>query len=123
MKIRDKAAGIFVLSLFWAMAGAAAADTPGPGINAILETHGCSSCHAQSEQIVGPSFDDVRRRYGSRPDALSVLVPRVRSGGGGRWGQLEMPPNPNISDRDLRAVLSAILNGAPSGARPAGSRR
>lgn len=122
MKIRGKTAGVAILSLLWAAAGAVAAAPVDPGIQPILDANGCSNCHAQSEQIVGPSFDAVRQKYHGRHDALDVLVPKVRGGGSGVWGQVAMPPNPNISDSDLHKVLKVILNGGPSGARPAKPR-
>lgn len=91
-----------------ALAGRGAADE---NTTSILKANGCNNCHAQSEQIVGPAFDAVRKKYQGQKGALDMLVNKVRLGGTGVWGQVAMPPNPQISDADLRRVLKAILEG------------
>jgi cytochrome c len=104
--------------LIGALAGEAVADAQ---TASILKVSGCVNCHAQSEQIVGPAFDAVRKKYDAQQGALDLLVSKVRLGGTGVWGQVAMPPNPQISDTDLRLVLKAILAGqsASGGSAPA----
>jgi cytochrome c len=101
-----------------ALAGKAAADEI---TTSILKANGCNNCHAQAEQIVGPAFDAVRKKYEGQKGALDMLANKVRLGGTGVWGQVAMPPNPQISDADLRLVLKAILAGesTSSGSAPA----
>lgn len=86
----------------------AAAPTPIP---ALLDANGCSSCHARSELLVGPAFDDVAKKYGDRADAPALLLKKVRAGGSGVWGQVEMPANTRISDADLARVIDWVLHG------------
>lgn len=107
-----------ILLVLWGIAGSGAAATAGANLKPVLDANGCSNCHAQSEQIVGPSFDAVRNRYRNSPGAAGVLFTKVRLGGTGVWGQVAMPPNPKISDEDLRAVLSAILKDDPGASAP-----
>jgi len=103
--------------LICALAGEAPA---GEQTASILKANGCDNCHAQAEQIVGPAFDAVHKKYEGRKGALDMLVNKVRLGGTGVWGQVAMPPNPQISDADLRLVLKAILAGesASGGSTP-----
>ncbi len=71
---------------------------------------GCFACHAVDKRIVGPSFQDVRRRYGSNGNSEQALVSKVKSGGSGSWGAIPMPPNSNVSDSDIRTIVRWILN-------------
>jgi cytochrome c len=34
---------------------------------------------------------------------------KVKKGGSGVWGQVPMPPNPQVSDADLKAMVTYIL--------------
>jgi len=87
-------------------------------VNALLDANGCSNCHARSEQIVGPSFTDVAQKYRNVPGALDALALKVKRGGTGVWGQVAMPPNPNISDADLHKILDWIRSLEPHAAHP-----
>ncbi|MGC7404013.1 c-type cytochrome [Pandoraea pneumonica] len=44
---------------------------------------------------------------------MAKLMKKVKQGGSGVWGPMAMPPNPGISDVDLKVVLTWILAGAP----------
>jgi cytochrome c len=101
-------AALSLSMMMCALAGKASADE---NTISILKANGCNNCHAQSEQIVGPAFDAVHKKYEGQKGALDMLVNKVRLGGTGVWGQVAMPPNPQISDADLRLVLKAILAG------------
>ena len=104
-------AALSLSMMICALAGKSAADE---NTTSILKANGCNNCHAQSEQIVGPAFDAVHKKYEGQKGALDTLTNKVRLGGTGVWGQVAMPPNPQISDADLRLVLKAILAGAPT---------
>jgi cytochrome c len=71
----------------------------------------CKTCHAVDKKIVGPSFQEIAKKYKGDPKAGAMLIERVRAGGAGKWGQVPMPPSPpdKISDADLKAVVEWIL--------------
>ena len=98
-------------------AGVAAGPAPAADLKPMMNANGCNNCHAQSEQIVGPSFDAVRQKYQGKAGALELLEHKVRTGGSGVWGLVAMPPNAKISDADLRWLLSGILGGAKPAAK------
>jgi cytochrome c len=107
-----------IVPVLCGIAGGGAEATAGASLKPVLDANGCSNCHAQSEQIVGPSFDAIRNKYQNSPDAVGALFTKVRLGGTGVWGQVAMPPNPKISDEDLREVLNAILKNGPGASAP-----
>ena len=91
-----------------------AVGASGGNIKPLLDANGCSNCHSRSEQIVGPAFEDVARKYRNAPGARDALARKVRLGGTGVWGQVAMPPNPSISDADLREILDWIASLVPA---------
>ena len=76
---------------------------------ALLDANACSTCHAIDHKIVGPSFHEVAVRYTSVSDAKAKVVASIRNGGVGRWGDVPMPPIPGLSDAQLNALASHIL--------------
>jgi cytochrome c len=79
--------------------------------NAVMAKAGCSACHAVDKKLVGPSFQDIAKKYKGDPKAVATLAEKVRKGGAGNWGQIPMPPNPpeKISDADLKSLVEWIL--------------
>lgn len=40
---------------------------------------------------------------------MALLEKKVKAGGAGVWGQVPMPPHPQLSDADLQAMVTYIL--------------
>jgi cytochrome c len=71
--------------------------------------YGCVGCHAVDKKVVGPSFKDVAAKYQGK-DVKAELIAKIKNGGAGVWGQIPMPPNPSVPDKDLDAVVTWILS-------------
>jgi len=69
----------------------------------------CLSCHGIDQRVVGPAFKDVASRYRSQPDAETKLLEKLKRGGGGAWGPISMPPNPDLAEADAKALLKWVL--------------
>lgn len=72
----------------------------------------CMSCHAVDKKVVGPSYQDVAKKYAGNADAVKMLSAKVKAGGKGTWGAIPMPPNPNVKDADIEALVKWVLAGA-----------
>jgi cytochrome c len=79
---------------------------------AIADAAGCLGCHAVDSRLVGPSYAEVAAKY-KGTDATARLLAKIRAGGEGVWGSVAMPPQEDIKDADLAAVVAWILDGAP----------
>jgi cytochrome c len=91
-----------------ACAGAAqAADATSP--EALMKKNACVACHAVDKKMVGPGYKDVAAKYRGQKDIEAKLVDKVKKGGVGVWGQVPMPPNPNVSDADAKTLVHWIL--------------
>ncbi len=75
----------------------------------LLKQSGCTACHAIDRRLVGPPYIEVAAKYRGDAGAAAKLAEKVRKGGSGTWGQVPMPPNPKLSDADLKSLVAYIL--------------
>ena len=87
-----------------ALSGVASAD------QALAQKNACLSCHGVDKKIVGPAFNEVAKKYAGDKTAQAKLVAKVKAGGKGVWGQIPMPPNPNVKDEDLEKLVKWVLS-------------
>jgi cytochrome c551/c552 len=84
----------------------------------LANKNACMGCHAIASKSVGPSYQDVARKYARRPDALAALTVSIKSGGVGKWGAVPMPAQPGLSTSDSAKLADWILRvgdaGSPS---------
>ncbi len=76
---------------------------------ALIKKNGCTACHAIDKKVVGPAYNDVAAKYKGDAKAAAMLMEKVKKGGSGVWGQVPMPPNPQVSDADMKAMITFIL--------------
>ncbi|MES2365727.1 MAG: c-type cytochrome [Pseudomonadota bacterium] len=88
------------------MGSAVAADS---GLS-LAQKNACMSCHGVDKKIVGPAYKDVAAKYKGDKGAEARLIEKVKRGGAGVWGQVPMPPNPQVKDDDLKTIVSWILS-------------
>ena len=90
-------------------AGAANAALDNTSAQALMQKDGCAACHSIDKKIVGPAYQDVAAKYMGDKDAAAKLADKVKKGGVGVWGQIPMPPNVQVSDADIKDLVSWIL--------------
>ena len=97
------AAGILVSST------AGAKSTAPVDAQTLLTHYKCYICHADRETKAGPAYADVAARLRGNPDAVSVIALEIRRGlrRGGPW---HMPPHPEVSAADARAMARYIMS-------------
>ncbi len=76
----------------------------------LIKKNGCTACHAIDKKVVGPAYQDVAAKYKGDAGAAARLMDKVKKGGSGVWGQVPMPPNPQVSPADLKTMITFILN-------------
>ncbi|HXM82796.1 MAG TPA: c-type cytochrome [Burkholderiales bacterium] len=76
----------------------------------LAKKHGCLACHTVDKKLVGPSYKEVAAKYRGDKAAEAKLIDKVKKGGQGVWGQIPMPPNSNVPDADVRALVKWILS-------------
>jgi cytochrome c len=83
----------------------------GTNVAELLARNACTACHAATQKIVGPAFQDIARRHADRKDLVDYLAGRIRSGGEGIWGTMPMPAQ-SLPEADARSIAGWIANGA-----------
>ncbi|CAG0958315.1 partial Cytochrome c-551, partial [Rhodocyclaceae bacterium] len=51
----------------------------------------------------------VAKKYAGNAAAAAELEAKVKKGGSGKWGTVPMPPNPAVSDADIKKLVAWIL--------------
>lgn len=93
-----------VAAVVLGLSGVASAD------QALAQKNACMSCHGVDKKIVGPAFKEVAAKYKDDKGAAARLAEVVKKGGKGNWGQVPMPPNPQVKDEDLHKIIAWILS-------------
>jgi cytochrome c len=75
----------------------------------LAKAKNCMACHAVDKKLVGPSYKDVAAKYAGQGDAAAMLATKIQKGGVGAWGQIPMPPNPQVNDADAAALAEWVL--------------
>jgi cytochrome c551/c552 len=75
----------------------------------MITQYGCVACHAVDRKVVGPAFKDVAAKYKGQHDAEMTLEQKVHNGGTGVWGEIPMPPNPQVPEKDLQTLVGWVL--------------
>lgn len=75
----------------------------------LAKAKNCLACHATDKKLVGPSYKDVAAKYAGQKDAAATLATKIQKGGVGAWGQVPMPPNPQVSDAEAKTLVEWIL--------------
>ncbi len=78
----------------------------------LAKKHACTACHAVDKKLVGPSYQDIAKKYSGQKDAAAALADSIRKGGVGKWGPVPMPAQPALSDADVKTLAEWVLGGA-----------
>jgi len=70
----------------------------------------CLACHAVGTAVVGPALKDVAKKYAGDKDAPAALATKIREGGGGVWGAVPMPANPQVNEAEAKKLVAWILS-------------
>ena len=91
--------------------GLLAVAIPAQADMALAQKHACTACHAVDKKLVGPSYQDVAKRYAGNKNAATELAESIRKGGSGKWGPVPMPAQPGLNDADLKTLTAWVLAG------------
>lgn len=89
---------------------AATAAVPASAQEALAKKYNCFACHSVDKKVVGPAYKDVAAKYRGDKGAEAKLFDKVKKGGAGVWGQVPMPPNSNVPDADIKALVHWVLS-------------
>jgi cytochrome c len=76
---------------------------------AVAKKNGCTNCHTIDKKVVGPAWQAVADKYKGDAGAADKLNTKIAKGGGGVWGAVPMPPQPKVSEADIKEMVTFIL--------------
>ena len=76
----------------------------------LAQKKNCMTCHMVDKKILGPAYKDVAAKYAGQADAADKLAQKVIKGGVGNWGQIPMPPNPQVSEAEAKQLVQWVLS-------------
>jgi cytochrome c len=94
---------LIALAAGLALAGTAQANEK------LAQANGCVACHQMDKKIIGPGFKEIAAKYRGNKGAEAELVKKVKAGGKGVWGDIQMPPNAHVKDEDIQSIVKWIL--------------
>lgn len=77
---------------------------------ALEKSSDCTTCHHQTDKLIGPSHLSVAEKYAFTPENVKMLAEKIIKGGSGNWGQIPMTPHPNISQADAEKMAMYVLS-------------
>jgi cytochrome c len=95
-----------------ASTSAAATTAPAAGKDgkALIEASDCRTCHKDDAKLIGPSYQDVAKKYEASDANIKLLAGKILKGGQGVWGEIPMAPHPAVSEEDAEAMVKYILS-------------
>lgn len=95
-------------ALTTAFAAAIALAAPAHADPALAKKHNCLVCHEVGKKLVGPSYQEIAKKYKGQ-NVAAKLEEKVKKGGVGAWGQVPMAPSPTVPDADIKKLVAWIL--------------
>lgn len=86
----------------------------------LMKGSDCMSCHQIAKASVGPTYNDIAKKYEDDPNATTYLINKIQNGGAGVWGEIAMAAHPDLSTEDAKTMVEYILSlaDAPSATLP-----
>ena len=84
---------------------------------AFTQAMDCKTCHKEKEKSIGPTYDDIAKKYSMDKNAAAYLQGKIISGGSGVWGEVTMPAHPNVTHDEARQIVAYIQSLADTGAK------
>lgn len=76
-----------------------------------IDASDCKACHAIDENVNGPSYLEIAKKYGQ--DDTGYLVSKIIKGGGGVWGERAMSAHPQLKVEEVTQIVDYILSLKP----------
>ena len=76
----------------------------------LAQEKACLACHTIDKKLVGPAYKDVAAKYKADKNAEANLAKKIRAGGSGVWGQVPMPANAGVSEKEAAILAKWVLS-------------
>lgn len=74
-----------------------------------IRTSNCFNCHAFDSKVIGPSFNDISKRYKPGAANIALLQKHILEGSKGVWSNVAMPSHPELNKQQALDMINWIL--------------
>ena len=96
-------------ALFFSAIGLLLSSSAAFADDELYKTKNCFACHRIDRTTLGPSFRTIAAKYVEDKGADVKLATKIREGGVGVWGQVPMPPQPQVTEAEALTLARWIL--------------
>ena len=64
-----------------------------------------------------PVWHEVAKKYQNKPDAQTYLSHKIKTGGSGAWGKMDMPPYQELEEPEMKVIVQGVLSSAKPGSQ------
>jgi len=75
----------------------------------LIKRSACFTCHAAKNKLIGPSYQLIAKRYPNNSTSLETLAKKLIKGSTGIWGNVPMPPHPDLNSTQAKEIIRWIL--------------
>ncbi len=75
----------------------------------LIESSDCVSCHQFNKNSIGPSYEEVAKKYAFTPENKILLRDRIINGASGIWGDHAMAAHPELSEAHAERMVNYIM--------------
>ena len=93
-----------------ATALAVSVSAPAWADQALAQSKNCMACHSVDKKVVGPSFKDIAKKFGSQVGAADMLAQKIVKGSSGVWGPVPKPAYTQVSEADAQTLSNWVLS-------------
>lgn len=83
-----------------------------PEAVSLLMKWNCFTCHSVKDKLIGPSFEQIAKRYPYNISSVEMLMKKAINGSSGVWGNTIMPPQPEIKKQEVKQIIYWIFKNA-----------
>jgi cytochrome c len=76
----------------------------------LVEGSDCTTCHHNTNKIIGPSYTEIATKYEFNQENVTLLAGKVITGGSGVWGQIPMTAHDGLSQTDAEKMAMYVLS-------------
>ncbi|WP_160144184.1 c-type cytochrome [Chryseolinea soli] len=82
---------------------------PEPEALLTMTTLPCFNCHTANDKLIGPSFQQIAAKYPYSASMEDALSKKIIGGSLGTWGNIPMPPHPEVQAVQAKEIARWIL--------------
>ena len=75
----------------------------------LINNSDCLTCHNLNKKIIGPSLQDIAKKYENTEANVKMLAGKIKNGGSGNWGEIPMQAHASVNQADAETIAKYIL--------------